>query len=167
MILPSFISQSNKLMFSYFILTTKHRVALVLTLGLVVLAWRTPAYAGPVLVQIEEAVQAFLLALQFDHLTAALHGAHAPLNCKEEATEERRPWVTLNIDLSRTYTRTHGALVLWWFISVLMSLQRFCEGTFKKKMLYYLHLVMFLLFVQQISILWGKHNEMKKKVDRR
>lgn len=39
-----------------------------------------PSDAGLVLVQVKESDQSFLLPLQFGHLSATLHGAHAPLH---------------------------------------------------------------------------------------
>lgn len=39
-----------------------------------------PPDAGLVLVQVKESDQSFLLPLQFDHLSASLHGTHTPLH---------------------------------------------------------------------------------------
>lgn len=53
-----------------------------LTFGLVMFPWGPPPYAGLVLIQIKESDQSFLLPFQFGHLSASLHGAHAPLHCR-------------------------------------------------------------------------------------
>ena len=53
-----------------------------LTFGLVVLPGGSPPDAGLVLVQVKESDQSFLLPLQLAHLSAGLHGAHAPLHCR-------------------------------------------------------------------------------------
>lgn len=58
--------------------------ARLLTFGLLTLAWRLPADAGTMLVQVEESDQTFRSCLQLHHLCAWLHHTHASLHCRKK-----------------------------------------------------------------------------------
>lgn len=68
-----------------------------LTLGLFILAWRPPADAGLVFVQIEEPHESLGAAAELQHLGPHLHGAHAFLHCRQENTKQNRQTKTRNI----------------------------------------------------------------------
>lgn len=61
-----------------------HFTSTSLTLGLLVLAWRPPADAGLVFVQVKEPHQSLGAATELHHLGPDLHRAHAFLHCKRE-----------------------------------------------------------------------------------
>lgn len=56
----------------------------LLTLCFLALAWRFPADAGAMLIQVEESHQSLGSRLQLDHLCPGLHHAHASLHCESQ-----------------------------------------------------------------------------------
>lgn len=87
-----------------FLMTCWHLKSWALTFGFVVFPRGSPANAGFVLIQVKESDQSLLLALQFGHLSASLHGAHTSLDCRTRTDETRvAPLLFIHTVLSCTH----------------------------------------------------------------